>query len=92
MHQTFDDGNRNFFAQVCVHSPPRVPALSDPDTYYEKFSKHGEIVFITICLRNGALLKVRHEAYTCYAKNAFRATESREEGERERAVAVRGNI
>lgn len=45
-------------SQVCIHSPPRAPGLSDPDTYHQKFSTHGEIAFITICLSNGILLKV----------------------------------
>lgn len=45
-------------ATVCIHSPPGAPGMTDPDTYYEQFKKHGEIVFITICLRNGNLMKV----------------------------------
>lgn len=49
---------------VCIHSPPRAPGddeevdMYDPDTYHRKFEQYGEIVFITICLANGALMKV----------------------------------
>lgn len=49
---------------VCIHSPPRAAGgqssedMYDPDTYYRKFAVYGEIVFITVCLKNGNLMKV----------------------------------
>lgn len=43
---------------VCIHSPPHGPGLTNPDTYYEKFRKFGDIVFVTVCLNNGILMKV----------------------------------
>lgn len=49
---------------VCIHSPPRaaggqsITDMYDPDTYHQKFAQYGEIVFITICLQNGNLMKV----------------------------------
>lgn len=52
--------------QVCIHSPPRAPGLSDPETYYEKFRAHGEIAFITICLQNGILLRVGRRVATMF--------------------------
>ncbi|CAM9629055.1 unnamed protein product [Scytosiphon promiscuus] len=48
---------------VCIHSPPRAAGgeegtdMYDPDTYHRKFEKYGEIVFITVCLANGNLMK-----------------------------------
>ncbi len=52
-------------SKVCVHSPPRAAGhgeseadLYDPDTYYRKFGVYGEIVFITVSLKNGNLMKV----------------------------------
>eukprot|EP00752_Nemacystus_decipiens_P002303 g2179.t1 len=48
---------------VCIHNPPRAAGgqtsadMYDPDTYYQKFAVYGEIVFITICLKNGNLVK-----------------------------------
>ncbi|CAM9582421.1 unnamed protein product, partial [Ectocarpus sp. 12 AP-2014] len=68
---------------VCIHSPPRAPGLSDPDTYYEKFRVHGEIAFITICLRNGTLLKTvakkRVLEHKMHALNAQAELAEREE-------------
>lgn len=50
---------------VCIHSPPRAAGggdeqadMYDPDTYHRKFAQYGEIVFVTVCLANGALMKV----------------------------------
>ncbi|CAM9883738.1 unnamed protein product, partial [Ectocarpus fasciculatus] len=68
---------------VCIHSPPRAPGLSDPDTYHEKFRVHGEIAFITICLRNGTLLKTvakkRVLEHKMHALNAQAELAEREE-------------
>ncbi|CAM9754098.1 unnamed protein product [Scytosiphon promiscuus] len=67
---------------VCIHSPPRAPGLSDPDTYYEKFRAHGEIAFITICLQNGILLrtvaKKRVIEHKMHALNAMADLAARE--------------
>jgi hypothetical protein len=41
---------------VCIHRPPKH--ITDPNVYHDLFKEYGEIVFITICLDNGALLKV----------------------------------
>ena len=51
---------------VCIHSPPRAAGgsddsgvdLYDPETYRRKFEVYGEIVFITVVLKNGSLMKV----------------------------------
>eukprot|EP00611_Tribonema_gayanum_P002873 TRINITY_DN121_c1_g1_i4.p1 TRINITY_DN121_c1_g1~~TRINITY_DN121_c1_g1_i4.p1 ORF type:complete len:1018 (-),score=374.78 TRINITY_DN121_c1_g1_i4:750-3803(-) len=40
---------------VCIEHPP--PHVIDPDVYYEHFKKYGDIVFITVCLDNGALME-----------------------------------
>ncbi len=40
---------------VCVHNPPSN--FIDPDRYYRHYSKYGEIVFVTVVLNNGELLK-----------------------------------
>jgi len=59
-----------FESAVCVHSPPRAAGgqsdvdMYDPDTYYRKFEVYGEIVFITVCLKNGNLMKVREAGYS----------------------------
>jgi hypothetical protein len=42
---------------VCIELPP--PQWTDPDAYYERFKQYGDIVFITVCLNNGALMQVR---------------------------------
>jgi hypothetical protein len=41
---------------VCIHRPPKQ--ITDPNVYHDLFKEYGEIVFVTICLDNGALLKV----------------------------------
>lgn len=59
---------------MCIHSPPRAAGgqssadMYDPDTYYRKFEVYGEIVFITICLKNGNLMKVCGEG--CNTKSS----------------------
>eukprot|EP00752_Nemacystus_decipiens_P004462 g4075.t1 len=74
---------------VCIHSPPRAPGLSDPDTYYQKFRAHGEIAFITICLSNGILLKtvakkrvIEHKILALNAKADLAAREGNAESMR----------
>ncbi|CAM9490348.1 unnamed protein product [Pylaiella littoralis] len=71
---------------VCIHSPPRAPGLSDPDTYRDKFCVHGEIVFITICLDNGSLLKtvakkrvIEHQLHALHGKVELAKREGKEE-------------
>ncbi|CAM9142103.1 unnamed protein product [Hapterophycus canaliculatus] len=72
---------------VCIHSPPRAPGLSDPDTYHEKFRCHGEIAFITICLQNGTLLKtvakkrvIEHKMHALNAMSDLASRERKEDG------------
>mmetsp|Transcript_5867 Transcript_5867/g.8808 ORF Transcript_5867/g.8808 Transcript_5867/m.8808 type:complete len:978 (+) Transcript_5867:167-3100(+) len=40
---------------VCITNPPEN--IVDPDVYYDHFSDYGDIVFITVCLNNGIVMK-----------------------------------
>eukprot|EP01084_Bolivina_argentea_P254662 428171_1 len=40
---------------ICVHNPPFD--FIDPDSYHRQYSKYGDIVFVTVILNNGELLK-----------------------------------
>ncbi len=61
---------------VCIHSPPSN--FIDPDRYYRQYSKYGEIVFVTVVLNNGKLLKeISEKRVIDHQIKALRATEQR---------------